>query len=168
MATAPAMATAPTPPPTVANASSSSAFLALIGVSSFAGILLVLAPQLARQLRWLRGRQKLAPLPARRASVQTSMQYPMYVMAVDELLEQKNLRPHQQLLAENKIVKAVPGMTIVCVSLEWLSLHHPECVWMKALELRSCQLCLSACASRRRVAAQTASISARFRARSAG
>jgi hypothetical protein len=126
------VATAPAPP-TAAYASSSAVFV-LMGVGSLAGILLVVAPQLARQLRWWRGRQQLEPLPARRASVQTAMQYPMYVMAVDELLEQKRLRPHQQLLTESKIVEAVPGMTVICVSLEWLSLHHPECVWLRALE----------------------------------
>jgi hypothetical protein len=91
----------------------------------------------------------------------------MYVMAVDELLKQKHLRPHQQLLTENKIVEALPGMTVVCVSLEWLSLHHPECVWTRSLEPRALrQLCLSA--SHRSVAAPMVSISARFRARSAG
>jgi hypothetical protein len=121
------------PPPTEAYASSGT-LLALVMVGSFGGILLVVAPQLPGLLRWWRSRQKLAPLPARRASVQTCMQYPMYVMAIDDLLEQKLLRPHQQLLTEQKVVKAEMGMTIICVSLEWLSLHHPECVWTRALE----------------------------------
>jgi hypothetical protein len=139
-------------------------------VGSLGGILLVVAPQLAWLLRWMRGRQKLAPLLARRASVQTGMQYPMYVMAIGDLLEVKELRPHQQLLTENKVVKAVEGMTIVSVSLEWLTLHHPECVCRRALEPRR-QGLIASChltGSCRRITAPTASTCERCRAHCVG
>ena len=93
------------------------AFL-LILVGSLCGLLLILAPLLARRLRRWRDRRRIRPY---KGSIVTDRDYPMYVLPLDKLLQLTSFRSHQQLLAEGSLVQATPNLAghIIFISSEW-------------------------------------------------
>ena len=90
----------------------------LILVGSLCGLLLLLAPLLARRLRRWRDRHRIRPC---KGSTVTDRDYPMYVLPLDKLLHLKSFRSHQQLLVEGALVQATPDLAgrIIFVSSEW-------------------------------------------------
>jgi hypothetical protein len=57
------------------------------------------------------------------------MRYPMYVMPIATLLDElTELRPHQELLADDKLVKAsaMTAANTIFVSHQWLGFNHPD------------------------------------------
>ena len=90
----------------------------LILVGSLCGLLLIIAPLLARRLRHWRERRRIRPY---KGSTVTDRDYPMYVLPLDKLLQLKSFRSHQQLLAEGSLVQATPNLAgrIIFVSSEW-------------------------------------------------
>ena len=90
----------------------------LVLVGSLSGLLIILAPLLARRLRRWRDRRRIRPY---KGSTVTDRDYPMYVLPLDKLLQLKSFRSHQQLLVEGSLVQATPNLAgrIIFVSSEW-------------------------------------------------
>ena len=63
----------------------------------------------------------------RRGSTAITMEYPMWVMAASEFLHLTELRPHEELRAEGKIMECNPSHTVVFyISHQWTSATHPD------------------------------------------
>ena len=68
--------------------------------------------------------------------------YPFYAMTVKDLLALKEWRPHQHLLADNKLVNltenpaAAEGREVIFVSHQWTAFDHPDpaCSQLQALQ----------------------------------
>ena len=76
--------------------------------------------------------KKVAPLKqslsrGRRASTAVAMEYPMWLMPVSQFLRLSELRPHEELRAEGKIVECdLSHTTVFYISHQWTSLTHPD------------------------------------------
>ena len=63
----------------------------------------------------------------RRASTAVAMEYPMWVMPVSELLRLSEMRPHEELREERKIVECdLSHTTVFYISHQWTSENHPD------------------------------------------
>ena len=78
----------------------------------------------------MRRSKKVAPLKltrGRRGSTAITMEYPMWVMPASEFLRLSSLRPHEELLAEGKVMECDPSHTTVFyISHQWTSSTHPD------------------------------------------
>ena len=82
----------------------------------------------------MRRRSSVTPLEdwssltrGRRGSTSIAMQYPMWVMSASEFLHMSELRPHEELRAEGKIVECDLSHRIVFyISHQWTSATHPD------------------------------------------
>ena len=64
---------------------------------------------------------------ARRGSTAVALQAPMWLMPAADFLALDALRPHQDLVAEGKVVMYEPSMrTVFFVSHQWTAFDHPD------------------------------------------
>ena len=73
---------------------------------------------------------KVAPLGTdllTAGSTTVAMEHPMWVMPASEFIHLSELRPHEELRAEGKVVRCDPSQTVVFyVSHQWTSSSHPD------------------------------------------
>jgi len=63
---------------------------------------------------------------ARKSTMDRAPSFPMYVMSVKDALELTEMRHHQELLRDGKIIRRTSGMIIIFVSHQWLGFTHPD------------------------------------------
>ena len=86
--------------------------LVFVAVGAASALLLLLGPLVARIFRAARARRLRERIaPRARNSLTSAVGYPMYVLPVRTLLnDMSSFVPHQDLLAQGKLVQATPDM----------------------------------------------------------
>ena len=82
----------------------------------------------------MRRLMKIAPIDersslarGRRGSTAVMMDYPMWLMPASQFLRLSELRPHEELRAEGKVVEYDPShITVFYISHQWTSENHPD------------------------------------------
>ena len=86
--------------------------LVFVAAGAASALLLILGPWIVRMYRAARARRlRTRIVPGARHSLAYAVGYPMYVMPVRTLLnDMSSFAPHQDLLAQGKLVQATPDM----------------------------------------------------------